>query len=507
MTSTASYPTPSPTSTLEDFQRMHLRKSSRKLEAMLGVTPIVLQVNIAAANKASVPLPLTTPRTRARRRRAQVCQPAVSPYSSATDDDDATVVNAAFDSSITLSDISSFVWVDGETTPHSGYLPHSLPEAVGPVAPTHRLRSKSEVGAKPYKAKAPPLPGLPASVFLEHPSLAKKGQAAAQPVLVVRPPPGRSPVTPSHFHRKSPSAATFTSINSSSGNLPEPLSPRSPLTPLSNASFVEAQEREMRRKKMAKLARTLGSNVPPELVFQQKQPKERRASTSKPKRKASSSNLAAQRKASSASSAPPPSFPNAASLAVPTKKFQRANRPRSLSVPQPSPGIAQVEVEQVIDNETDPCKTPSPIVFAQTPAIVVEAPSPPPVPPKRTRSKTASSSSKPKPKRQSAKPLETPKYASAKFTGHVASKSVPHLGPFVPAATQTVANHKGSLDSERPAFAPYHAASKSLVDYRTPADYVYGSNVHRRKEREWSGEWNVTDMGDVMKKLRNLKGR
>jgi hypothetical protein len=63
----------------------------------------------------------------------------------------------------------------------------------------------------------------------------------------------------------------------------------------------------------------------------------------------------------------------------------------------------------------------------------------------------------------------------------------------------------------------------SLADYRTPADYVYGSSapklekcpcncngvddMHRRKEREWSGEWNVADMGDVMKKLRNLKGR
>jgi hypothetical protein len=29
----------------------------------------------------------------------------------------------------------------------------------------------------------------------------------------------------------------------------------------------------------------------------------------------------------------------------------------------------------------------------------------------------------------------------------------------------------------------------------------------RRKEREWSGEWNLKDMEDVAKKLRGLKGR
>jgi len=31
--------------------------------------------------------------------------------------------------------------------------------------------------------------------------------------------------------------------------------------------------------------------------------------------------------------------------------------------------------------------------------------------------------------------------------------------------------------------------------------------VWRRKEREWSGEWNVRDMGEVTKALRELKSR
>jgi hypothetical protein len=29
----------------------------------------------------------------------------------------------------------------------------------------------------------------------------------------------------------------------------------------------------------------------------------------------------------------------------------------------------------------------------------------------------------------------------------------------------------------------------------------------RRKEREWSGEWNRGDMGEVVRGLRNLKAR
>lgn len=466
---------------MEAHKRMHLRKSSRKVEAMLGVTPIVLQVNIAAANKASVPRPLTTPRTRARRRRAQVCPPAISPSSSITDDDDATIINSACGSTVTLSDVNSFIWVkeDSETTPHSGYVPHSLPEAVSPsvpLKPTKRGRSKT--GPKAPKAKASLLPPLPSSVR----PLGKKIQEADQPVLVVQ--TGlNSATTP--CHRKSPSEITLTNITSHAEPL-SPISPRSPLTPGSTASFAQAQEREMMRKKMAKLTRTLGGNVPPELVFQgQRKLKERRASTSMPKRGASSADLGPFPRSSTSS--------NGSACPAAPERFERANRPRSLTVAHSSRNIPNVEIEQVVDL---PIKAPS---------IIVEAPSTPPLPP----------SPSPKSQSQTKKP-QTPKYASAKFTGHVSSTSAPRLAPFASIPGRS------SLNVERPAFVrvPHHAPSKSISDYRTPADYVYGSNtshseqdaaqaeeLHRRKEREWSGEWNVADMGDVMKKLRNLKGR
>jgi hypothetical protein len=66
------------------------------------------------------------------------------------------------------------------------------------------------------------------------------------------------------------------------------------------------------------------------------------------------------------------------------------------------------------------------------------------------------------------------------------------------------------LDIDRPA---------GFNGYRSPADYVWGKKEKgakaghaeadwgHKKQREWSGEWNVKDMGDVVKKLRELKGR
>ena len=37
------------------------------------------------------------------------------------------------------------------------------------------------------------------------------------------------------------------------------------------------------------------------------------------------------------------------------------------------------------------------------------------------------------------------------------------------------------------------------------AEWGRRENGVRRKEREWSGEWNVQDMGDVVKALRQLR--
>jgi hypothetical protein len=99
------------------------------------------------------------------------------------------------------------------------------------------------------------------------------------------------------------------------------------------------------------------------------------------------------------------------------------------------------------------------------------------------------------------------------------------------AAAAAGARSAKSLDVQRSStftnFQDLHHDTSN--EARNPVDYVWGTrrqkgatqvynygheeNVDedagggRKKEKEWSGEWNVKDMGDVVKKLRELKGR
>ncbi|KAF6748218.1 hypothetical protein DFP72DRAFT_820578 [Ephemerocybe angulata] len=298
------------TTTYPTSERQRLVKSSRKLEAMLGTTPLVLSIDLGPSfldiehtpKSSSIPRAPITPRTRAHRRRGQVF-PGGGSTSSCSD----------------------------------------IPDAVLPIKPKSRNRSRSEATTKKAakSAAAPPLPTKSAK------------QALAQPILFrLRSVPSSLP-SPTRPHTKSTS---------------EDL--RAPLSPLFNPD---------RASKLAKLTRTLGENVPPELVFRSPQP-------------------------------------------VPARKSDMTRA----------------------------------------------AP---------------------------ARPVDRPAFAS--LVGHhraAASASATELPlPLGVVAPRTAA----SLDMPRP----------------TPVDYVYGharkgtEDWGKRKEREWSGEWNVKDMGDVKQKLRELKGR
>ena len=97
-----------------------------------------------------------------------------------------------------------------------------------------------------------------------------------------------------------------------------------------------------------------------------------------------------------------------------------------------------------------------------------------------------------------------------------ASSSVNELGVYTPVPTQpAIPARSSSLDIHRP------AVERSRANL-TPITYVYGAKKGgsnkveepqgesgeadwRRKEKEWSGEWNVHDMGDVVRRLRGLK--
>ena len=277
---------PLTTNTLDAEQRSRLLRSTRKLGAMLGATPLVLEVT---------PSPIS-PRTKSFRREGRV-----------------------FPSS--RSSIDSYVIVSS-TTPMAPYQPILLDLPTPSKQPKPTPKQK---GARPL----------------------------AQPLIL------RLRSVPAKKARYSPITASFDFTASSSD-------------PTQND----------RRKKMAKLTRTLGENIPPELVFAPK---------------------------------------------------------RSLSTRRPT-GVSA------------PIHAAAPIVLSPVPESKKRAGG-------RPRSLTLGSI---------PTPTSMPQYAMRGTT---------------------------SLDSPR----------QQATFGQMEAEWGRRENGVRRKEREWSGEWNVQDMGDVVKALRQLR--
>ncbi|KAK7689611.1 hypothetical protein QCA50_007404 [Cerrena zonata] len=206
--STLLYTSPPPTvNNLDSEQRARLMKSTRKLGAMLGATPQLVEVG-----ERPNPIPISfrptglskpaTLKTKSHRRHGSIFDafPEISPYSSS--------------SSASSSQVS-------------------LP----PVA-EHR----SSVDTLP----------IPKS-FSTNPR--RSGDAPRPLVLRLNTPVSSSnPV--------SPDSAKTIKFSELKGGMRTP-TPATPITPTPS---------EVRRKRMAKLTRTLGENVPPELVFSQQAP-------------------------------------------------------------------------------------------------------------------------------------------------------------------------------------------------------------------------------------------
>ncbi|KIJ95031.1 hypothetical protein K443DRAFT_109495 [Laccaria amethystina LaAM-08-1] len=277
------YSPPLTTNTLDAEQRSRLLRSTRKLGAMLGATPLVLEVT---------PSPVS-PRTKTFRREGRV-----------------------FPSS--RSSTESYIIVSS-TIPMAPYQP---------ILPTPSKQPK----VTPKQKGARPL---------------------AQPLIL------RLRSVPAKKARYSPITTSFDFTASSS--------------PTQND----------RRRKMAKLTRTLGENVPPELVFA-------------PKRSLSARRPTMRKGVSAPIHADEPFVLSP----VPESKKRGGGRPRSLTL--------------------------------------------------------------------GSIPTPTPQYAMRGTT---------------------------SLDSPR-----LQATSDQME-----ADWGRRENGVRRKEREWSGEWNMQDMGDVVKALRELR--
>jgi len=368
------FPVPPPTNnSLDPEQRSRLLRSTRKLGELLGTTPFLLEPEVDDSTP-------SIPRVHASRREAQVFH---SPsFSMDTSEPEYVLMKSGAKTSPNQYQ---------SITPPSSRTPSPIP-----------VRKTRKGGLSGAESVLPPIAivfDIPGSTRARSRSVLSKKRE--QPLLLrLRPLPKQK--------------AIDTRIN-----VTTTMDPSTPLSPTASSinmdfSTTTLSDRD-KRKKMAKLTRTLGENVPPELVFQSSAP--RRAS-----------------------------IPINRSHVDPLVTFQK-----------PTKFVAST---------------------GAPPLAVAAAPKP------SARTETQGAKSKHRPRNLS---LGT---ASA-----------------ITAANIALSRGSNSLDVEptevpKPKEAPFVAVQEVLTDLLPPS-----TEWGRRKEREWSGEWNIKDMDDVARKLRGLKRR
>lgn len=381
------FPAPPPTvNSLDPEERSRLLRSTRKLGAVLGATPIVVEMESG-----------THASPKATRRDGRIFH--------------------SRSSSISSIDSTEPDYVMVKSTPRSS--PYQA-QSLSPLK-TDSPRPRPSIENKPTsKKRKGPNGALPpiALVFDIPGSQTRSGSAASQPLLLRA--------------RPVPAGAVDSRIKSSSnhGRVSKPVSPiassfnmdaTSPTSPTMPTPAHLLNDREKRRK-MAKLTRTLGENIPPELVFQE------------PPRRSLSVNYHSR-----------------------VDPFTSLQRP-SKFVPMGAP----------------------------PPLAVAEMPIPAP------RTSTSDQSTKSTKRRHRPRSLtlgssSTIAAATAALTRGTTSMDVQPQPP--------LPKKELPFNSVRP------AASETL---QVPTE---STEFGRRKEREWSGEWNLKDMDDVARRLRGLKGR
>jgi hypothetical protein len=366
------FPAPPPTNnTLDPEQRSRLLRSTRKLGEVLGTTPLLLEPGAEGLTQ-----PIQS--VHASRREGRVFH-SLSPSMDSSELEHVLVKSSAKTAPEQYQSI----------TPPSSQSPLPIP-----------VREQRNCG--PSSGKEGVLP--PIAILFDIPGSTK---TRSRSVL------SRSREQPLLLRLRSlPTQKTIDSrINvTTTVDPPIPLSPTVSSVNVDIATSTPILSDREKRKKMAKLTRTLGENIPPELVFGSSSL--RRTSTSISRSRVDPLvSFQKPTKFISTTGVPPFSKP---SLRTEPQKVIREHRLRSLSL-----GTASV-------------------IAAANIAL--------------TRSSTS----------PDMKPTEIPK---------------PKERPFV-------------------------AVQEAYIDL-LPQSTEWG----RRKEREWSGEWNIKDMDDVARKLRGLKRR
>ena len=561
MSSVTLFPQPPPTfNNLEPLQRTRLLRSTRKLESLLGTTPYVLE-------QADTVVPTST--SKARRREVQIFgnYPLPSPIIFATP-------HSADGKTSPVSD-GSFVLISPASSLETPLPPVELTLNTDSDAEIFRFSEKYKPATrvKPSKNKEmlPEEHPRPIKRSRSKSTHKKSASANAQKASVPTPLPHTlvlcqrsDPVSKAdariargNDHSYLSSMQTQTQVHTlqilnvptspASPTTPSPLSPVSPTFYSSNHSESDrervderqkSKERDQRRKNMAKLARTLGENVPPELVFPGPIPTSVDLDTHKPPSRSRSVTMhkfATSQIASSVDSPPAPTastverhpsrhryekkldtthkhLAKSSSDALQADGGRTGNHgghseghwPPSLAMlfhPHPHPHLTS---ERPQHHKKHPSPPPSPADLDVFVKHEVFSDSHPP-----STSTSASASTSP-----SAPPTLKPRRPSL---------SIPKPSQMVAGGGSKV-SRSHSLKTQTHTQSRNRSKSESMdvvnevFGFRTRACAVTGENCHpsdtlqhqecgRRKGLGWSGEWNRGDMDEVVKALRGLKAR
>lgn len=493
-------------------ERLRLLRSSRKLGALLGITPMLINTELSESDYVA---PLASPRTKTRRREGRVFPGrAASPTSSISSVDDYVVVPQGGQSSdyqhvlsegqeTTLSTSAAAAARRASVSDRArasnvsiGTTASRKRKARGPIPVAlvfdmPRSGSGSGAGTQPRSAaasrfgtnsgrgasmskkatagmkpsnRAQPQPSL----FLRlRPAFGRSSNIKQQPVPAnspyiylpqTNPPSPHAPASPTRLSL-SPSMATFANSNlstasiasshySSKGGYLDTGKASQPYDEFDNMDTTPDGRRALterdRRRKMAKLARTLGENVPPELVFRP----------------------------------PPPT--RRTSGAYTSASFGLQSYPKPPPPPPVVPGLPKLAVADA------PIPRPAPTAIAPAPSTTSRK--------SRPRSLTLAPASNTDATRGTTS-MDAPASPAMVQGSHRVTKS---LGR---AKSIKGSSSVAASASSEPPFEEYSDASRSA----SRAGANGASGFGRRKEREWSGEWNLKDMNDVAARLRGLK--
>lgn len=230
---------------------------------------------------------------------------------------------------------------------------------------------------------------------------------------------------------------------------------------------------------MAKLTRTLGENIPPELVF-------RNAPSSSP---------------SNSSAAGPSNLARHTSL--------------SFSRPVHRPSLTATTFDPLAPFHK-PTKFTSSSKFNATaslpPLPVAAVPTPAPSQPQLRRETSPEKVKKSRHRPQSLSLGSSSAFAAATAALLHREREPSRGATSLDIRPTTQAARLARNNSARPLSSPKPFVELPRVQGRTSEEGPsteggLTADFGRRKEREWSGEWNVKDMEDVARKLRGLKGR